>query len=79
VQRALDSLVEFNPDLLLVSAGFDAFSGDPLTEMTLEREHFAKFGRWLKESGLPAAVILEGGYSNDLPVLLEAFLVEWSD
>jgi len=79
VQRALDSLVEFNPDILLVSAGFDAFSGDPLTEMTLEREHFAKFGRWLKESGLPAAVILEGGYSNDLPVLVEAFLVEWSD
>src|SRR5271166_4634756 len=79
VQRALDALVEFNPDLLLVSAGFDAFSGDPLTEMNLEREHFAKFGRWLKETGLPAAVILEGGYSNDLPVLVEAFLVEWSD
>ena len=79
VQRALDALVEFNPDILLVSAGFDAFAGDPLTEMTLEQEHFAKFGRWLKETGLPAAAILEGGYSNDLPVLAEAFLVEWSD
>ena len=79
VLRALDALVEFNPDILLVSAGFDAFVGDPLTEMTLEREHFAKFGRWLKETGLPAAAILEGGYSDDLPVLVEAFLVEWSD
>ena len=45
---------------------------------TLEREHFAKFGRWLKETGLPAAAILEGGYSDDLPVLVEAFLVEWN-
>jgi acetoin utilization deacetylase AcuC-like enzyme len=79
VLRALDCLVEFNPDVVLVSAGFDAFAGDPITEMTLEPEHFAKFGRWLKESGLPAAPILEGGYSNELPVLLEAFLGEWSD
>jgi acetoin utilization deacetylase AcuC-like enzyme len=79
VRRALDCLVEFNPDILLVSAGFDAFAGDPLTEMTLEHEHFANFGRWLKETGLPAAAILEGGYSNDLPVLVEAFLAEWSD
>ncbi len=79
VQRALDCLIEFNPDILLVSAGFDGFAEDPLTEMTLEREHFAKFGRWLKETGMPAAAILEGGYSDDLPVLVEAFLGEWSD
>jgi acetoin utilization deacetylase AcuC-like enzyme len=79
VQRALDSLIEFHPDILLVSAGFDAFVGDPLTEMNLEQEHFGKFGRWLKETGLPGAAILEGGYSDDLPALVEAFLVEWSD
>ena len=79
MQQALDCLVEFNPDVVLVSAGFDAFAGDPITDMTLEREHFAKFGRWLKETGLPAAPILEGGYSDELPVLLEAFLGEWSD
>jgi acetoin utilization deacetylase AcuC-like enzyme len=79
VQRALDCLVEFNPDILLVSAGFDAYAGDPLTEMTLEPGHFADFGRLLKETGLPAAPILEGGYSEDLPILVEAFLAAWSD
>ena len=65
--------------MLFRSAGFDAFVGDPLTEMNLEQEHFGKFGRWLKETGLPGAAILEGGYSDDLPALVEAFLVEWSD
>jgi acetoin utilization deacetylase AcuC-like enzyme len=77
VYRALDCLVEFRPDILLVSAGFDAFAGDPLTEMTLEEEHFAKFGRRLKETGLASAAILEGGYSDDLPILVEVFLAEW--
>jgi acetoin utilization deacetylase AcuC-like enzyme len=72
--RALDCLLEFNPDLLLVSAGFDAFKQDPLTEMTLEQEHFANFGRRLKETGLATAAILEGGYSAELPILVETFL-----
>jgi acetoin utilization deacetylase AcuC-like enzyme len=79
VYRALDCLLEFTPDILLVSAGFDAFIGDPLTEMTLEQEHFANFRRRLKEAGLATAAILEGGYSDDLPLLMEAFLAEWSD
>jgi acetoin utilization deacetylase AcuC-like enzyme len=79
VRRALDHLVDFNPDLLLVSAGFDAFARDPLTEMTLEREHFAAFGRQLRATGLPAAAVLEGGYSAELPLLVEAFLAAWSD
>jgi acetoin utilization deacetylase AcuC-like enzyme len=79
VRQALDRLIEFNPEIVLVSAGFDGYGRDPLTEMTLEQQHFADFGRWLKETGLPGAPILEGGYSNDLPVLVESFLAGWSD
>ena len=79
VRQTLDRLVEFDLDVVLVSAGFDAYARDPLTEMTLEQEHFANFGRWLRETGLPGAPILEGGYSDDLPFLVEAFLAGWSD
>ena len=78
VCQALDRLLEFNPDVLLVSAGFDAFRGDPITEMTLEVEHFAEFGHQLHASGLPAAAVLEGGYSAELPILVESFLAAWS-
>ena len=60
-----------------MSAGFDAYARDPITEMTLEIEDFARLGRWLRESGLPAAAILEGGYSGDLPLLIDAFLSAW--
>jgi acetoin utilization deacetylase AcuC-like enzyme len=77
-ERALKKLFQFKPDLLLVSAGFDAYSGDPLVQMTLEREDFAKFGEWLCELDLPAAAIFEGGYSDDLPELIDAFLSAWT-
>jgi acetoin utilization deacetylase AcuC-like enzyme len=77
VRRALDKLIAFQPSLLLVSAGFDAYAGDPITEMSLAAEDFATFGQWLRESGIPAGAILEGGYSDDLPELIDAFLNGW--
>jgi acetoin utilization deacetylase AcuC-like enzyme len=77
-QRALEKLLKFNPDLLLVSAGFDAYAGDPLVQMTLELEDFATFGEWLRNIGIPTVAILEGGYSDELPELIDAFLTSWS-
>jgi acetoin utilization deacetylase AcuC-like enzyme len=76
-ERALQALLRFKPDLLLVSAGFDAYSGDPLVQMTLELEDFAKFGEWLRNIRIPTAVMLEGGYSDELPELIDAFLTAW--
>jgi len=77
VARALTTLLDFKPDLLLVSAGFDAFAHDPITQLSLQAEDFASFGRCLRECSLPAGAILEGGYSDDLPQLIDAFLTSW--
>lgn len=55
---------DWTPDLVLVSAGFDAMAGDPLGGFTLEPEHYTELTRRLRER-LPAAPIvgsLEGGY-----------------
>jgi len=76
-RRSFKKLIAFEPDLLLVSAGFDAYAGDPLLQLTLEREDFATFGEWLGEIDTPVAVALEGGYSNELPELIDAFLAAW--
>ena len=76
--RALDKLLKFQPSLLLISAGFDAYARDPLVQMTLEAEDFASFGDWLHKIESPVAAILEGGYSDDLPELIDAFLTRWA-
>jgi acetoin utilization deacetylase AcuC-like enzyme len=54
----------WTPDLVLVSAGFDAMTGDPLGGFTLEPEHYTDLTVRLRER-LPASSIvglLEGGY-----------------
>ncbi len=76
-KRALEKLIAFKPNLLLVSAGFDAYARDPLLQMMLEPEDFATFGEWLHKLGIPVATMLEGGYSEDLPELIDAFLTAW--
>ena len=78
VREALDRLLEFRPDLILVSAGFDAYREDPLMDLLLETDDFYHFGHWLGQTGVPAMAILEGGYSNQLPELAENFLRGWS-
>lgn len=77
--RSWDAVQAFQPDLVLVSAGFDAYARDPITSMTLEADDFAELGRWLARAGLPAAAILEGGYSPDLPELIDVFLSAWEN
>ena len=79
LRESFDAVLAFAPDLILVSAGFDAYARDPITSMTLEAEDFAELGRWLGAGRRPAAAILEGGYHDDLPLLIDAFLTAWDN
>jgi acetoin utilization deacetylase AcuC-like enzyme len=77
--RSWEAVLAFRPDLVLISAGFDAYADDPITEMTLEEADFAELGRWVRTAGLPAAAVLEGGYSPELPRLIDSFLSAWEN
>ncbi len=63
----------FAPELVLVSAGFDAHEADPLAECSLLTSSFAVMGTLVRElaavAGAPLGVVLEGGYNR--PVLAE--------
>ena len=56
---------DWNPDMVLVSAGFDAMTGDPLGGFTLEPEHYADLTRRLRDRlpRVPIVGLLEGGYT----------------
>ena len=72
--HALQDLKKFDPELVAVSAGFDAYARDPLAEGTLLAEDFNWLGRELRALGRPLFSLLEGGYSRDLPELVFAYL-----
>ena len=64
----------FAPDLVLVSAGFDAHEDDPMGEMRVTIDGFRELGQRCARLGPRVAAVLEGGYNlHTLPDLVEAF------
>src|SRR3954466_740052 len=55
---------DWSPQLVLISAGFDAMSGDPLGGFTLEPEHYTDLTQRIRERlpKVPIVGLLEGGY-----------------
>ncbi|MBA2616391.1 MAG: histone deacetylase [Actinobacteria bacterium] len=74
--KAMEAVVEpaiaaFAPDLLLVSAGFDAAAGDPLGGMQVTEAGFRDLARRASVLCDRVALVLEGGYDPDtLPRLV---------
>lgn len=65
----------FEPQLVLVSAGFDAHVEDPLGGMSVTEEGFRELARRSGALGPRTAAVLEGGYNLEtLPRLVEAAL-----
>jgi acetoin utilization deacetylase AcuC-like enzyme len=65
--RGLAACADFRPEILLVSAGFDAYRDDPIGGLHLDVEHFGTIGRAIRataESVCGGRVVsaLEGGY-----------------
>jgi acetoin utilization deacetylase AcuC-like enzyme len=74
------ALARFAPELLIVSAGFDAWRGDPLGGLAWSGEWFGELGRRLADAAADSArgrvlAVLEGGYDlTALPRLTTTFL-----
>ncbi len=71
---ALEQLRGFRPTLVGVSAGFDAYRQDPLSDAALEVDDYHWLGDNLRKLEVPVFSVLEGGYSTDLPELILAYL-----
>jgi acetoin utilization deacetylase AcuC-like enzyme len=62
----LPAAAAFEPQLVLVSAGFDAHAADPLAGCQLRAESFAQIACQMRDAtaamGAPLGAVLEGGY-----------------
>ena len=66
---AVPLALEYRPQLLLISAGFDAHRDDPLADCAVTEAGFATMTARLRDVGaslgVPVAGLLEGGYGLD--------------
>lgn len=74
-EKVLKSIHEFEPDALVISAGFDTYVADPVGSFCLETNDFFHMGEVLRSLKLPTVIIQEGGYeSTSLGTNVRTFL-----
>ena len=74
-ENVLPTLEAFAPDLLVVSAGFDAAAGDPLGGMLVTADGFRELAARAGRVCERLALVLEGGYNTEiLPGLVRSVL-----
>jgi len=81
LEEALAAISEFDPQFLVVSAGFDIVAGDPVGGFTVTREGLREIGARIakRARGLPTLIVQEGGYrlenlGDDAVAFLRAFI-----
>lgn len=70
------AMAAFKPQLILLSAGFDAHKDDPLASCLITDDGFAAIGAAIRDvaqgAGAPVGLVLEGGY--DVHALARSFV-----
>lgn len=81
IQRGVEELANrIQPQLILVSAGFDAHQADPVGGLNLEESHYHDLGVWMEQLSRhwchgKLVSLLEGGYHLDyMPKSVSAYL-----
>jgi acetoin utilization deacetylase AcuC-like enzyme len=68
-EAGLPPIRDFRPDLVLISAGYDAHRDDPIGGCVLSTESFATMTDRVRavadDLGAPVGAVLEGGYDLD--------------
>ncbi len=63
--EALSCIRKFDPTYLVVSAGMDIYTNDPLGTIKVTTEGIRAIGKRIASLGLPTVIVMEGGYNND--------------
>jgi len=76
LEAALGKISSFGAQMVVVSLGLDTFVTDPICDLSLTTDGFARCGAAVAALGLPTVVLQEGGYDVDkLGVNVQSWLV----
>jgi len=74
LDKALGKAIEFNPDVMAVSAGFDSYEHDRLLGLKLSQKAYYECALRIRRSFSEVFAVLEGGYHNDMEKCIKSFV-----
>lgn len=74
LDKAIEAARVFEPDVVAVSAGFDAYVNDRLLQLNFSKKAYYECGLRLRRAFPKIFAVLEGGYHNELRQCIQAFV-----
>ena len=66
LDEALEAIRAFDPDApIILSLGFDTYHADPICNLALRTDDYARIGSAIASLKMPVVAIQEGGYAID--------------
>ena len=65
LDEAVAAIRLYQPDVLILTLGFDIYKNDPQAKVSVTSEGFCRLSTHLRQLGLPTLVVQEGGYDLD--------------
>ncbi len=66
LNEALQLIVDFKPEYVVVSAGMDIYADDPLGKIKVSTQGIGRVAQKIAALNLPTVIVMEGGYNNDV-------------
>ena len=76
---AINVIKQFDPKLIIVSAGYDTHHEDPITMMNITANTYIRIANMLKELNKPIIYTLEGGYGKGIAIGVSNMLAIHAD
>ncbi len=65
LDQALNLIRNYKPKYLVISVGMDIYTDDPLGTIKVTTAGISEIGKRIATLGLPAVIVMEGGYNNE--------------
>jgi acetoin utilization deacetylase AcuC-like enzyme len=65
LEEALQLIRDFAPEHLVISAGMDIYTDDPLGKIGVTTEGIGEIGKRISTLNLSTVIVMEGGYNNE--------------
>ncbi|MBB5319655.1 histone deacetylase family protein [Marinobacter oulmenensis] len=62
LDQAMAAIKLYQPDVLILTLGFDIYKNDPQAKVSVSSEGFCRLSSHVRQLGLPTLVVQEGGY-----------------
>jgi acetoin utilization deacetylase AcuC-like enzyme len=79
IDYILNEIKKFNPDHVIIVAGFDGYGEDPLLSLNYSKQGYLEAAKRISKLKVPTFALLAGGYHDEVKGCADSFIAGFND